>query len=146
MNIKQRFLKFRTHRKLFYLILFLIIVLILYIIFALCVSITLNGIIKKAINDEPYDNSLAYIVSEENYEFINPIQPECEEGITVETERSNTFPFVLPFFTDAYYRYTYIVTDTNTNEVVYGSVDGQVTIKLDYSSFPVHISDVIVAP
>lgn len=146
MNIKQMFLAHRIHSKLFYIILFLILVLILYFIFALCVSITLNGIIKKALNDEPYDNSLAYIVSEENYEYLNPIQPECEEGINVETKRSNTLPFVLPFFADAYYKYSYIVTDTNTNEVIYGSLDSHVTVKLDYNSFPVHISDVIVAP
>lgn len=146
MNIKQIFLTHKTYPILFYIILFLIIVLLIYFIFAFYVSLTLNGVIKKAINDEPYDKSLNYIISEHDYEIMNPRQPELEEGIAVKTEQSNTFPFVLPFLTDAHFTYSYIVTDTNANEVVYGSLDSHVNIKLDFTSFLVHISDVEKTP
>lgn len=136
----------RKHPILFYIILLLTIMILLYFVFAFYISITLNGVIKKAINDEPYNNSLNHIISANDYDIMNPRQPECEEGVSVEIERSNSFPIVFPFFSDAHFKYSYIVTDKNTNEVIYGSSDSHVTIKLDYTSFPVHISDIEKAP
>lgn len=137
---------YKNHRILFVIIIFLIIAFLLYLIFSIYVSITINGIIKKALNDEPYNNQLNYIISEENYKRINPRQPECEENINVNTEWSNTFPIVFPFFTDVHFKYSYIVTDKNTNEIVYGSPDAHVSIKLD-STFPkIHVADVEEAP
>lgn len=143
MNIKQLY---HSHSILFYVILFLVILVFLYFIFAIYVSFTLNGVIRKAINDEPYENSLSCIINEEDYELLNPCQSELEIGRSTETDHSNTFPVVLPFLTDAYYKYSYTVTDINTNEVIYGSLDSHVTIKLDYTSFHIHISEVIEAP
>lgn len=142
----KKYIFHREHPILFYIILLLAIMIILYFVFAFYISITLNGVIKKAINDEPYDNSLNHIISVDNYDVINPRQPECEEGATFEVERSNSFPIVFPIFTDAYFKYSYIVTDKDTNEVIYGSSNSHVTIKLEYTSFPVHISDIEKAP
>lgn len=58
---------------------------------------------------------------------------------------SNTFPFVLPFLTDAHFDYSYLVTDTNTDEVIYGG-NSQATLELNYTSFPVYISNVDISP
>ncbi len=121
-------------------------ILLLYSIFAIYVSITLNSVIRKAMNDEPYENRLTSLINKEDYELLNPRQPELEEGYSIKIEFSNTFPVVLPFLTDAYYKYTYIVTDAQTNEDIYGSLDSSVTIELSYTTFSVHISDVIEAP
>lgn len=121
-------------------------ILLLYSIFAIYVSITLNSVIRKAMNDEPYENRLTSLISKEDYKLLNPRQPELEEGYSIKIEFSNTFPVVLPFLTDAYYKYTYIVTDAQTNEDIYGSLDSSVTIELSYTAFSVHISDVIEAP
>ncbi|MGN0558228.1 MAG: hypothetical protein ACI4IS_02125 [Acutalibacteraceae bacterium] len=119
---------------------------LLYFIYAFCVSLTLDKVIKKAVNDEPYDDSLVSIISEKEYRFMNPRQPELEENIDAETERSSSIPFVLPFLTDADYIYSYTVTDKNTNEVVYATTQGHVTLKLSYNSFQVYITEVEVAP
>ena len=124
----------------------LTVVLLLYFIYAFCVSLTLDKVIKKAVNDEPYDDSLVSIISEKEYRFMNPRQPELEENIDAETERSSSIPFVLPFLTDADYIYSYTVTDENTNEVVYATTQGHVTLKLSYNSFQVYITEVEVAP
>lgn len=118
----------------------------MYLLYSVYVSFALNTVVSKAINGEAYDDSLAHIISEQEYKSMNPRQPESEEGISFITERSNTIPLVLPFLTDAYYTFSYTVTDRITNEVVYGTPQCHVTVKLDYTAFPVHISEVIVAP
>lgn len=143
MNIKKLLKK---HSVLYYSIFFSIIILVTYLLFALYVSVTLNGIIKKAFNNEPYNNNLRNIISEYDYSILNPRQPECEEKLKVKTECSNTFPFILPFLTDAYFMYSYTVTDTSTGEVVYDSPNSHVILKLDYTSFPTHIVDIENAP
>lgn len=124
----------------------IIIVLILYLIYAIYISFTLNNIIKKAINDENYDSNLNYIINEDNFELMNPRQPESEENFLVETEGSNTFPLVLPFITNAYYAFSYSVFDVKTDEIIYGTPLGHVTVRLKYNSFPCYIEDVEVAP
>lgn len=138
---------YSTHKKMFRIIIVLfMLLLLLYSVFALYVSMTLDSVIKKAMNDEPYDDTIAGIISEEEYGFLNPRQPESEEGISIETERTNYPPFVLPFLTDANYVFSYTVTNRITNEVVYGTSQGHVTIRLSYQSFPVYITEVEVAP
>lgn len=124
----------------------IIIVVILYLIYAICISIALNNIIAKAMNDEVYDSDLSYIINEANFDLMNPRQPECEEKFLVKTEFSNTFPLVLPFFTNAYYTFSYSVFDVKTDEIIYGTPLSHVTVKLKYNSFPCYIEDVEVAP
>ena len=141
MKIKKMFL---WHRVLFCAVSVFMVIIVLYLMFAIYTSFTLNSIIERAFNDEPYN--LNYIINENNYKILNPRQPECEQGVDVKTEWSAVFPFVLPFITDAYFKYSYIVTDKNTDEVVYGSLDSHVTVKLDYTSFPCYICDVEKSP
>lgn len=136
----------KKHGVAFFVLLFLAALAVLYLLYSVYVSFALNKVVSKAINGEAYDDSLAYIISEQEYKSMNPRQPESEEGISFITERSNTIPLVLPFLTDAYYTFSYTVTDRITNEVVYGTPQCHVTVKLDYTAFPVHISEVIVAP
>jgi hypothetical protein len=137
---------YKNHRILFVIISFFLVAFILYLIFSIYVSITLNGIIKKALSDEPYDNQLSYVISEDDYEYINPRQPEFEEDINVKTEWSNTFPIVFPFLSDVHFKYSYTVTDVDTDEIIYGSLDSDVTIKLDYTFPKIHIANVEKAP
>lgn len=129
-------------KKTFWIILILLIIAsILYLCYAIYLTAIINGVIQSALKDESYDNSLAYIISKEDYNIINPRQPELEEGIKVSTECSNTLPVVLPFITDVHYEYTYFVTDVNTGEVIYGSHNAGVVLKLDYHSFPARVVD-----
>ena len=137
---------FIKHNGIFYFVFLLILILFSYFIFSCYVSFTLNKVIKKALNNEPYDNSLINMISEEEYRFLNPKQIELEEGINSKVVCSNTLPFVLPYLTDAHYTFSYMVTNTDTDKVVYGTSKGHVVLNLDFNIFSVYISEVVVAP
>lgn len=138
--------KLRRKKSIHILLSVFAVVLLLYFIYTISVCATINGVIKKALNDESYDSSLSRIVGRDDYEIINPRQPELEEGLSVKTEASNSFPLVLPFITNARYTYSYTATDVNTDEVIYGALSAHVTVKLNYSAFPCYIEEVEEAP
>lgn len=117
----------------------------LYCLLASSVSMTINTVVNNAFNNVDYNSVIGIVIDEENYDSIKPIQLELEEGLIVKKLSWNSFPVVLPFFTDAYYIYIYLVFNTETNENIY-ALTGVATVKYDFNDFHFCISDVEIAP
>lgn len=124
---------------------FFVFALFLYCLLASCISMTIKAVVNNAFNNMDYNGVIGIVIDEENYDLIKPIQPELEEGLIVKKLSWNSFPVVLPFFTDAYYIYIYLVFDTDTNENIY-SLTGIATVKYDFNDFRFRISDIEIAP
>ena len=123
-----------------------------YIIYSLSVSIELYIIINEAFSDKKYDGIVTSYISEEEYNILNPKDSELEENKDIRRDCFVTFPLVLPFFTDAYFTYNYIVHDNNGidpdtgNDVIYGSYEADAKLKLSLKAFPSYIEEVIYSP
>lgn len=146
MTTKNPFKWFRKLKVLNKILIILSIVLSLYIAMCIYTSFTIYNVVDKALKNTPYSNDISKNINKQNYDFINPIQPELEENSTVAKEISHTIPFVLPFITNAHYSYTYIVTNVDTGEDIYGSVDANVDLKLDYNFLNISVADVEFSP
>lgn len=146
MTAKKTLKCFQKQKVLNKILIFLSVVLSLYIAMCIYTSFSVYNVVDKALKNTPYSNEISKNINKENYDSINPIQPECEENLSIEKEISHTIPFVLPFITDAHYSYTYIVKNLDDGEVIYGSIDAKVDLKLDYNFLNISIADVELFP
>lgn len=117
-------------------------VLFLYLSYGFYLSLKINNIISNALNNEVYDSKMSSCISEENYDYINPIQPKLEEehdNLSKDVEHS--FPIVFPFINSVSYNYTYTVTDADNGEVLYSSMDSKMKLTVTYGMFSIFIQD-----
>lgn len=104
-------------------------------------SLKINNIISNALNNEVYDSKMSSCISEENYDYINPIQPKLEEDMII-IKRCRTFiSIVFPFINSVSYNYTYTVTDADNGEVLYSSMDSKMKLTVTYGMFSIFIQD-----
>ena len=95
---------------------------------------------------------IIYSISVEEYNILNPKDLELEENKDIRRDCFVSFPLVLPFFTDAYFSYNYIVHDNNGidadtgDDVIYGSYEANAKLKLSLKAFPSYIEEVIFSP
>ncbi len=117
-------------------------VLFLYLSYGFYLSLKINNIISNALNNEVYDSKMSSCISEENYDYINPIQPKLEEGHdNLSKDVEHSFPIVFPFINSVSYNYTYTVTDADNGEVLYSSVDSKMKLTVTYGMFSIFIQD-----
>ena len=123
-----------------------IIIILLYIVYALYYSFAFNSLLDSAFNDEEYVKS--EMITKGDYQTMNPKQSEMEEEYSnVSTYSSHSFPLVIPFLTNhVTYVYTYTVTDEETGEVIYGMINNRVVLSIQYKGLSICISDVSVHP
>lgn len=127
-------------------LLFIAIIAMLYVVIASFISNSLHILVVRAMNNLPYRETSYLTIDKKDYELMNPIDTDLEEDIHVRKFLFSSYPIILPFLTDAHYFYTYVVTDKENNEVIYGSFCSYVTVRLDFKNLNINISDVEISP
>lgn len=118
-------------------------VLFLYLSYGFYLSLKIDNIISNSLKGISYNSNLSSCISEENYDYMNPIQSELEEGHNnLSKDIQHSFPMVFPFINSVSYNYTYTVTDADNGEVLYASSDAQMRLTVTYGIFSIFIQDI----
>jgi hypothetical protein len=125
-----------------------VIMLIVYFSIALIASVKLNDVITKAEDNLPYSSELFNIINEDNYNLLCHRDINLEEGKSVKIQKRHSFPFVLPWINDDQITFTYIyeVSETETNELLYGTWNANIHLKLEGTVAYYKIAEVYEAP
>lgn len=115
----------------------------MYLSYGFYLSLKIDNIISNSLKGISYNSNLSSCISEEDYDYMNPIQPELEEGHNnLSKDIQHSFPMVFPFINSVSYNYIYTVTDADTGKVLYASSDAQMRLTVTYGIFSIFIQDI----
>lgn len=111
----------------------------LYIVFAICASITVNDVVNDALNYEPYNHN--DITSEYVYNLLNPAKKNIEEGANIEILETTT-PIMIPFTNMVRYKFTFKYADDTGDEPFCSALAIVVSTKPNFKNLNVYIYDI----
>ena len=120
-------------------LLFSIVLLVLYLIFAICASITVNNVVKDAMNYKPFTHNNT--TSEYVYNLLNPAKKNLEEGINIEILETTT-PVIIPFTNMVRYEFTFKYADDTSDEPFCSTVAVVVATRPNIKKFNIYIYDI----